>query len=175
MNRATFAVLSLLALSACENTRKQFDFSKKAPDEFAVVRRAPLEIPEHIDISSLPTPQPGAARPQEVSPVDQARASVLGTAATPAAHDGVTPSELAILERAGAVTVPAHVRTQVDEETAQIVKDETPAFQRLKRMMGKRVEEHAVEVDPTAETLRLRENREAGRPVAEGETAIKED
>lgn len=175
MNRATFAVLSLLALSACENTRKQFDFSKRAPDEFAVVRRAPLEIPENIDISALPAPQPGAQRPQEVSPVDQARASVLGTAAAPVAHDGVTQSEMAILERAGAVTVPAHVRTQVDAETAQIVKDETPAFRRLQRMMGKRVDEYAVEVDPTAETLRLRENREAGRPIAEGETAIKED
>lgn len=177
MTRAKFAVLSLLALSACGSVREQFDFSKRAPDEFAVVRRAPLEIPDNLDGLSLPAPQPGIQRPQELHPTQQARASVLGVAPASAAApaDGVTQGELAILERAGAVTVPAHIRRQVDAETAQIVKEETPAFDRLRRIVGKRVDEHAVTVDPTAETLRLRENREAGRPIAEGETAIRED
>lgn len=176
MNRTTFAALSLLTLSACGSVREQFDFSKQAPDEFAVVRRAPLEVPPDLNTAPLPAPQPGAPRPQEMHPTAQARATILGTpSASIGAGEGVTQGERAILQRAGAVSVPANVRTQIDAETAQIVKDETPAVARLQRMVGKRIEEPAVEVDPTAETLRLRANREAGRPIAEGETAVRED
>jgi len=175
MNRAPFALLSLLILSACSNVREQFDFSKQAPDEFAVVRRAPLEVPEHIDITALPAPQPGAPRPQEMHPTQQARASILGTAATPVSGDGVTQGEMAILERANAVTVPANIRRDVDVETAEIVKDETPAIDRIMSITGRKKEEYAVEVDPTAETLRLRANAEAGRPITEGATAVKVD
>ena len=36
---------------------------RERPDEFAVGRAAPLAVP--ADLNSLPTPQPGASRPQE--------------------------------------------------------------------------------------------------------------
>ncbi len=171
MNRAICAILSLLTLSACSGVREQFDFAKKAPDEFAVIRRAPLEIP--ADMTSLPAPQPGLPRPQEMSPVQQARASVLGAQAQPPTD--ISAGEMAILEQAGAVTVPANIRAQVDRETEEIVKDETPAVDRLRRMIGQRVPDHAVEVDPTAEVNRMKENKAAGKPLTEGETAVKDE
>ncbi len=171
MKRLTFATLSLLTLSACSGMREQFDFSKQAPDEFAIVTRAPLEMPN--DLTDLPPPQPGAPRPQELSATAQARASIIGApASAPAA---VTQGELTLLNKAGATSVPANIRNEVDAETAKIAKEETPTVDRIMGLTGKKVNEYAVEVDPVAETNRMKANKAAGKPVTEGKTATKED
>lgn len=72
-----FALLpALLVLAGCgDEMRKQFGLGKNAPDEFQVVRRAPLALPPDF---GLRPPQPGAIRPQEGSTSDQARSTVLG-------------------------------------------------------------------------------------------------
>lgn len=54
---------SLLALAALSGCGSSGVFDRDRPDEFAVTRAAPLAVP--ADLSSLPPPQPGAARPQE--------------------------------------------------------------------------------------------------------------
>jgi hypothetical protein len=71
------ALLPALALLAgCgDEMRKTFGLGKNAPDEFQVVRRAPLSLPPDF---ALRPPQPGAVRPQEGSVSDQARSTVLG-------------------------------------------------------------------------------------------------
>lgn len=56
----TAGLLALSTLSACGSTSV---FDRERPDEFAVGRAAPLAVP--ADLSTLPTPQPGAPRPQE--------------------------------------------------------------------------------------------------------------
>ena len=57
---ATVGLLAFSALSACGSSGV---FDRERPDEFAVSRAAPLSVP--ADLSTLPAPQPGAARPQE--------------------------------------------------------------------------------------------------------------
>ena len=57
---ASSSLLALTALSGCGSSGI---FDRDRPDEFAVGRAAPLAIPQ--DLSTLPTPQPGAARPQD--------------------------------------------------------------------------------------------------------------
>ncbi|MBM3546169.1 MAG: DUF3035 domain-containing protein [Alphaproteobacteria bacterium] len=73
---ALLALLPALTLLAgCgEEMRKSFGLGKNAPDEFAVVRRAPLSLPPDF---ALRPPQPGALRPQEGTVTDQARSAVL--------------------------------------------------------------------------------------------------
>lgn len=171
MNRLIFIATSVLALNACAKTREQFDFSKKAPDEFAVIKRAPLEMPQ--DMTALDPPRPGAPRPQELSPTNMARASVVGVPSNAPAN--ATAGEIVLLEKANAVTVPANIRNQVDAETDVIVKEETPTIERIMGLTGKKVTEYAVEVDPTAEANRIKANKAAGRPVSAGETATRED
>jgi hypothetical protein len=89
------ALLPALALLAgCgDEMKKQFGLGKNAPDEFQVVRRAPLSLPPDF---ALRPPQPGAVRPQEGSTSDQARSTVLGAsdqAQAPAAPvDPAAPS-----------------------------------------------------------------------------------
>ncbi len=56
----TAGLAALTALSACGSSGV---LDRERPDEFAVGRAAPLAVP--ADLNSLPTPQPGASRPQE--------------------------------------------------------------------------------------------------------------
>jgi hypothetical protein len=85
---------ALLALAGCgDELRKSFGLGKNAPDEFQVVRRAPLSLPPDF---SLRPPQPGAVRPQEGSATEQARRAVLeqsaSATAAPRPADPGTPA-----------------------------------------------------------------------------------
>lgn len=164
------AILAAAALPACQKTREQFDFTKKPPDEFAVVKRAPLEIPP--DLNTLPPPRPGAPRPQEPSATDLARGAVLGEDAIrqTASQTGVSEGEAVLLQRTGAANASPAIRAQVDKETAEIAEEEMPGIDHLRRMVGQNVEGPAKVVDPVAETNRIRDNKAKGKPVTAGET-----
>ena len=62
-----------LFTSGCSDLKKAMGLEKSAPDEFAVESRAPLTMPPDFN---LRPPQPGAARPQEKSPGQQARQTI---------------------------------------------------------------------------------------------------
>lgn len=162
-------------MAACESTKKQFDFTKKAPDEFAVVKRAPLEMPPDYTIQA---PKPGAPRPQELSATEMARNAVLGEDAQKriATENGVSQGEAVLLKKTGATAASPAIRAQVDQETAEIIKDETPGIDTLKKMVGQNPAEPAPElVDPVAETNRIRQNKAAGKPLSTGKTPKIED
>lgn len=171
--------LGLLTLGGCSNTaeqmKEQFNFSKKPPDEFAVVKRAPLEMPPSFDV--VP-PRPGAPRPQEQATDQLARDAILGEDArrSLAKQTGVTEGEAVLLQKTGAANATPAIRAQVDKETAEIIKDETPGIDTLKKMVGQKPSEPDIEVvDPVAEANRIKQNKAQGKPANAGETAIKED
>lgn len=64
------ACVSLLALPGCTNVRTMLGMDQSGPDEFAVESRAPLLIPPDFN---LRPPQPGAARPNEVTAAERAQ------------------------------------------------------------------------------------------------------
>jgi hypothetical protein len=87
-------VAGLLQLGGCAKGTVQdaLGMSKRAPDEFAVVRRAPLIVPPDYD---LRPPDPGAPRPNIGRTADQARVALTGSQAEPSpaaqALAGATP------------------------------------------------------------------------------------
>jgi hypothetical protein len=87
-------VAGLLQLGGCSRGTVQdaLGMSKRAPDEFAVVRRAPLIVPPDYD---LRPPDPGAPRPNIGTTSDQARVALTGDQAEPSpaaqALAGATP------------------------------------------------------------------------------------
>lgn len=168
----TIVGVASVSLAACENTKKQFDFSKKAPDEFAVVKRAPLEMPPSFEIRA---PQPGAPRPQEPSASDLARSAVIGEAAQReiAREAGVSEGEAVLLQKSGAANASPAIRSQVDQETEEIAADKMPGIDHLRKMVGQNVEPPAKVVDPVAETNRLKQNKAEGKPLSTGETPSK--
>jgi Protein of unknown function (DUF3035) len=63
------ALTGILALAGCSSIKEAVGLTTTMPDEFAVESNPPLTIPPDFD---LRPPEPGAARPQEVSASKQA-------------------------------------------------------------------------------------------------------
>ena len=90
--RLILAAAALALLGGCSSIRSTFGLERNPPDEFAVVRRAPLTLPPDF---TLPPPSPGASRPQESAPSQQAAAALFGAgqpradAASPGLYDPV--------------------------------------------------------------------------------------
>ncbi|MBU0799533.1 MAG: DUF3035 domain-containing protein [Alphaproteobacteria bacterium] len=161
-----FAAAALCALNACSQAKEQLGLTRSAPDEFAVVKRAPLEMPPDY---SLRAPRPGVARPQEQHPSEQAQAAIFGSPVDTGA--GFTKSEAALLTDAGADIAQPGIREVVDQETAAMAPKKLPVAKRLLNIgSDKQPEPEASVVDPIAEAERLKQNREAGQPVTVGET-----
>lgn len=121
------AVLSLgaLMLVGCAGFGNAVGGGKNPPDEFAITTKAPLVVPPDY---SLRPPEPGAARPQEVSPSQRAQQLILGdtTAAPP------TLGERALLQRTKAQLADANIRALLDDENGDRAdKDESFANQLL--------------------------------------------
>lgn len=163
--RAFLSVLAAtLALAACSGAKEQLGLTRSAPDEFAVVKRAPLEMPPDY---TLRPPRPGASRPQEQDPSQQAEGALFGN--VQAGSDGLTKSEAALLNEAGAGIAEPGIRDIVDRETATMAPKKEPVAKRLLNI-GKDAEPAATVVDPVAEAERLKQNQAEGKPVTAGET-----
>lgn len=167
-----FLCAFFLALSGCSgNVKKQLGLAKEAPDEFRVVKRAPLEMPPDL---SLPPPAPGAARPQEAAPVQQAEKAVFGESQE-RPETAESTGEAALLQKAGATHIDPSIRKTVDVETAEMSDRNKPVVKKLLDIGKDDAEPSASVVDPKAEYERIRKNREESKPITEGETPTIEE
>jgi hypothetical protein len=73
--RAAILVGVGLALCGCDTIRSAAGMGKMAPDEFAVLTKAPLVVPPDYN---LKPPRPGAAPTNQVKPTDAAQAALYG-------------------------------------------------------------------------------------------------
>lgn len=161
-----------LSLTACSKTQEQFDFSKKAPDEFAVTTRAPLEMPPDYN---LRPPRPGAPRPQEDSATEEAKQAIFGEQETTAQKTKteattMTGGEAILLQKSGATAVDPNIRDTIDRETVELVEENTSTVDRILGKAGKKIDAPATIVDPVKESERILQNKEAGKPVTDGKT-----
>ncbi len=116
MNKMTTLLVTgglIVALGACTSSRS--GARANAPDEFRVVKKAPLVVPPEYN---LRPPTPGQAQPFEV---DEARAGVATAFGTTIGADA-SLSERALVAAAGANSVNPIIREQVDYEEARIIR-----------------------------------------------------
>lgn len=166
--RAATIALVGLTLVACSNIKKQLGLGKQAPDEFRVVTRAPLSLPPDF---SLRPPEPGAARPQESTQQERARAALLGASTATASQGGEnSPGEQAILARAGVEHAQSDIRRVLNEEHDLYADDDKSFVDAL--MFWHEKQSPGVIVDPAKEAQRLQEASALGKPPTEGETAV---
>lgn len=174
LRKFIIATLAVTALSGCGDAKEQLGLTRSAPDEFAVVKRAPLEMPPEF---SLRPPEPGAPRPQELSTVDQAATTVLGPeqAARKKAKSGqgLTTGESALITEAN-VRYNPDIRQIVDEEAANTAKKDQPVVKKLLDLGSDQLPPATV-VDPTAEAARIKKNAAEGKSVTEGKTPVIEE
>lgn len=166
---AAFAsiLVSVIALTGCEETKRVFGKTKEAPDEFAVYRRAPLSLPPDSD---LRPPTPGVSRPQVVNPRDQARAA-LGLSAKKTDKVDLSKSEditrlsngeRALLALTGANKANPQIRKLVEEKTADLY-ETNETF--TDKMVFWRSKNKGVTLDPQKELKRIREAQSLGKPL----------
>lgn len=163
---SVFTLLIAIGLSGCENLKDTLGLSRHAPDEFAVMQRAPLVVPQ--DLSALPLPNPGAPRPMETPATVQAKAALLGDAFNSSFSHESSNVESVLLQKAGASQTQSSIRSVVNRESKEEVKDNRPV---IKRLMGLGSDERpATVVDPVAEAQRIQEAKKTGMPVTTGKT-----
>ena len=163
-----------LLSTGCDTVKTELGLDRHMPDEFAVMQRAPLEIPK--DLTSLPVPQPGMERPQDVTAKEQAKEVILGEvvrakATTEASKPAVikpSAAENALVNRIGGSTVDSKIREQIAAEAGQGEKDNRPVVKRLLGI-GKDTAGSSV-VDAEAEAKRIQELKKAGKPITDGAT-----
>ena len=156
-------------LGGCDQARQALGYDKSSPDEFKVVRQAPLSLPPDYE---LRPPRPGEKRPQAESQRDTAKRALLGSGNGGGDSDAEGPRDLspggrALLERAGAVDADSDIRRTVDRETASAEADTTFFTERL---MFWEDRETGEVVDAEKESRRLQENQALGKSVTEGDT-----
>ena len=83
------------SLSACDTLRREAGLTKQAPDEFAVVTKAPLIIPPNFN---LRPPAPGAPPLNQEDPTNSAEAA-LYNGSDPATVAASMPSSVSLGER----------------------------------------------------------------------------
>jgi len=158
-------VLMVGALGACTDARKTLGLDKTAPDEFAVVSRAPLEVPPDF---RLRPPKPGAKRPQEPTTAETARAAMTGYSRPASRQAGVTPGAAALLAKAGADEALPGIRQIVDKETSTLAAEEKSFTERL--VFWRDSDPTGTVVDAEKEARRIQQNQALGKSVSEGET-----
>jgi hypothetical protein len=142
--------------------------SKQAPDEFQVVAQQPLSIPPNAD---LRPPRPGAPRPQDTPPQVRAQSLVSGQpiSAVQAANAGAgSPSEAALLAKAGASNADPNIRSTVNQETGLLAESNRSLIDDL--IFWRKPEQPGVVIDPAKEQQRIRETQATGQPVTTGTT-----
>ena len=167
IKKILLSVLCVGGLAACDSTQETLGLNKQAPDEFKVVKRAPLELPPSY---TLRPPRPGAPRPQEQTTSQEAAATIFGDEAATSAPIDASSGEAALLSRAGGSSADPDIRRRVDSETQELFDRNKPVAEKLFGFGGDKHEASATVVDAKAEADRLQGNAEAGKPVTEGET-----
>lgn len=153
MRIVTLAATAVLALAGCEGTAQQrLGLERPVPDEFAVVRRAPLVIPPEL---TLPPPGTQAAPHQDVAA--GAREALVGRAAALPAT--ASPGERALV---AAVRVEAdpEIRRRLIEESSELVDLDRSRFLFVLGFQRSQFEPKGEPIDPVAEAAKL---QQAGR------------
>ncbi len=137
--------------------------SSGGPDEFRVVRKAPLTVPPEYN---LRPPTLGQARPQELSPEAQARVAVFGVDIGQTASDG----EKLFVRAAGGDAVDRSVRGQVDFDNNQTLRKNRSFADMLLNWGGAPGGEP--QIDAAAEAERLRTQNEESKDVTGGSSVV---
>jgi hypothetical protein len=142
-----------LALSGCNSIRSAAGMTKSAPDEFAVVTKAPLIMPPDYN---LRPPRPGAPPLNQTLPTQAAEASLFSNdpAAVASTITGrYSQGEKLLLANAGAAQVSPTIRQQIAADNANLEASDSSFTDRLLFNTATDKNGHPVNADAEAERL----------------------
>ena len=152
----------LIFISGCgEETRKTLGLGKRTPDEFQVVRKAPLVVPPNF---TLRPPDPGAKPHSVHNPKDQAREALFGPKKDLATIAG-SAGEFALLKDTGVDESDPDIRKKLSSDR-RLAKEDKSFVDNL--MFWKDEEFKVLDstdpvVDSKAEAERFKKNKAEGK------------
>ncbi len=158
-----------LSLGGCTDLKRAVGLEKVIPDEFAVVKSAPLAIPPDFN---LRPPRPGAPRPQEETSTQVAQKTVFRAgeqqAALPPPAKERSAGEDKLLQQAGAATAAPNIRDVVNREAEDTAPLDNGFVDKLLfwRSPDPKLGPTDNVINPQAEQERIRAAEAAGHPVA---------
>ncbi len=159
----TLALLTVcITLTACtaSNVRENLGLNSGTPDEFSVVKRAPLELPPAFEtgVYVLPTPTPGKARPQEFSAEIQAQKILETKEEKLKPTQTLSKGEKSFLANIGAEKTPSNIREVLDEENKNWLDENVPVVEKLGLKEGSATKKQILEPKEEAERLKTLED-----------------
>lgn len=136
--------------------------AKRVPDEFTVVRQAPLTMPPNFN---LRPPSPGSPRPQDKATQAETRRLLFNRNST---VSGASSGEVSLLKEAGAEQVDPQIRSTINRETSALEQKNASFIEGL--LYDPEPGGGATVVDARAEAIRLKNNEKAGKSPTDGET-----
>ena len=165
-----FAAMGALALGGCSAFENLGGGKKVSPDEFKIVSHSPLTMPPNAE---LRPPRPGEARPQEMTPADQAKEALSPAlagrtqeriSAGPNAPRSGSSSEQALVARAGQGGVDPEIRGRVNQDTRTLADNDKTFIDSL--IFWQDSPPSGVVLDPAKEQQRLRDSQASGQPAS---------
>lgn len=164
------AILSLSLLVGCSSVKRELGVARNSPDEFTVVKRAPLTLPPDY---TLRAPVDGALSSSTSEVPGQTKEALMGRGADSVAP--VASADKAFLEKLGAADASADIRAQINQENGYIAVQNRAVADKLifwKDEEKKNEEALTSEVDPKAEAERLKKNQAEGKSINEGDVPV---
>lgn len=162
------AVCATVSLSACQNVKEQLGVGRNSPDEFTVVKRAPLTLPPEYN---LRPPGEGIVPPASDTS-EQAKAVLMGA---PEKTAEVGASEEILLQKMGTATADPAIRMIISRENGYIALQNQSVADKLIFWKEAPPESELVPspvVNAQGEAARLKKNQEEGKPVNEGDVPV---
>ena len=168
----TFALLTasavVLALSGCGSVKKELGVGRQSPDEFMVVKRAPLTLPPDYD---LRPPSADSAPPAQLA-ANQAKTQMLGSAGGDVEK---ATADQALLGKMGATNANPDIRNTIDKENGYIALDNKKLVDKLvfwEEDDGSDAAAPTSVVNAEKEAARIKQNQADGKPLNQGDVPV---
>lgn len=159
-------VLSLVA--GCSNVKRELGVGRNSPDEFAVVKRAPLSLPPEYNLRA-----PSSEYLPPASEVSQQARGVLMTGTSAAASTDA--ADQSFLQRTGAAQADPDIRSAINRDNGYIALQSRTVADRLIFWSDKEADLSKMPasiVDATAEAERLEKNKQEGKAANDGNVPV---
>ncbi len=160
------ALAMVAVLGGCSDVKKQIGMGRSSPDEFMVVKRAPLTMPPDYDLRA---PSPDSLPPASESS-NLAKAALMGANTGTTAQKG--GAEDALLQKMGAENADPSVRNAINRENGVLELENQKLVDKLIFWSDKPGEAPSSVVDAKQEKERLKQNAAEGKPANEGEVPV---
>ncbi len=163
-----FCLALVLALPGCSSVKKELGVGRQSPDEFMVVKRAPLTLPPDY---ALRPPSSDSAPPASEA-ANQAKTALLGTSSV-SADKGT--AEDTLLTKMGAQNPTPDIRDTINRENGYIALKNRTLVDKLVFWDDKPPTDEATPasvVNAKQEAKRLKKNQEEGNPANTGDVPV---